>query len=95
MKRLIALVLLVSVIGTVYGVAMPQAQQSRPVMNQPLSSVYRSWLGPFLQSWIRSVAPGPGQALRMPPVKVQVPLPVPPVCNSPSCLLRPVQGIAQ
>ena len=95
MKRLIALVLLVAFLGTVYGGVVPQVKQLRPVV-VPQASAYMQWLGPlalpmmglFAPLWLnlaapREYAPGPPGVI-----------PVPPVCGL-SCLLRPVQGVAK
>ena len=97
MKRLIALVLLVAVVGSVYADVMPQRRQGRPLVNLPLSSVYQLWLVPFLQPMLRLAVP----SLRPPVInvtpgysRVPVDIPVPPVCDV-SCLLRPIQGLAQ
>ena len=96
MKTLIALLLLVAFAAGVYANVMPQAKLSWP-MNLPVSSVYQPWVAPFLQSLLRFSVP----SLR-PPVlgvnpgysRVPVDIPVPPVCNL-SCLLRPIQAVAQ
>ena len=99
MKRLIALVLLVAVIGTVYGGVMPQARQSRSPVNLPLGSVYQAWVLPFQDPVLCLVAPllvpYIGQrlgGLALP--RGDVAIPVPPICNL-TCRLRPVQGIVQ
>jgi hypothetical protein len=94
MKRLIALVLVVALFGTVYADVMPQRKLSRPLVN--LESGYQPWPGPLVLPMLRwfvplwpVVAAPRGYA---PDPSGVVPIP-PPVCDV-SCLLRPVQGIA-
>jgi hypothetical protein len=97
MKRLIALVLLVAVVGGVYADVMPLRRSPRPLVNLPLSSFYQPWVAPFLQPLLRLAVP----SLRPPVINVnpgysRVPydIPVPPVCGV-SCLLLPIQGLAE
>jgi hypothetical protein len=93
MKRIISLLLLVSVLGIAFGNIDPVRRMPRPLVNQSQESVYQPLPSPWALVMLRWFAPA---WLMARPVysAPRVIVPVPPVCNV-ACLRLPVQGIAQ
>ena len=98
MKKLLALVLLAAMLGSVYADVVPERKLSRPLVNLAFLADYDPWLGPLGLPMLRLFAPGPRpQVVGLPPAYGRArhgDIPVPPVCDL-SCLLRPIQGLAQ
>jgi hypothetical protein len=93
MKRILSLLLLVSVLSIAFADIDPARRMQRPMVNQAQESVYQPWVAPwalvmprwFAPSWLRA------QPSYSAPQQI---VPVPPVCGL-ACLRVPIEGIAR
>jgi hypothetical protein len=94
MRKIISLVLLLAVFGMSVASAAPARWYARKLPNLQSASVDQpGLLGPWARVMLRFLAPSAWQVFGRYSAPRQD-VPVPPVCGI-SCLLRPVQGIAQ
>jgi len=93
MKRILSLLLLLSVVGIALADISPERRLPQPPVNRPDAWVNQIWLAPWARALMPFVSPSwrqVGPSYRAPGKQV----PVPPVCGV-SCYLRPIQAIAE